>query len=565
MSMNENKLSTLEKLINKKLSRRELLETSGRSAVLFAAGAVFPIRFFEIFKPAPDKNLSPYGVPFKPVLPSTEDKFILPEGFDYTVIRKWGDKISAKEDFGFNNDFAGYISIDHLSGGNSSDDGLLLINHEYPSPLFINNYSDEDFRNGKIKTPEEVEKEKKSVGICIIRVKKANGKWLFAEDEKYNRRIDATTPVKLSGKASGTPEMKLMEFAAGTLANCSGGITPWGTLLSGEENFQDYFSAEHEWEYRWNDTDKDFIIEHYGWVVEVDPFDKNSVPKKRTSLGRFRHENVAVGISDKGKAIAYMGDDKVNECVYKFISKNRYDPDNRSNNMDILDEGDLYAADFINNKWQLIDFEKRDELKKAFVSQADVLVNCDKAAKLAGGTECNRPEDIEINPFDKSVFVSFTNNSKKDDYFGSIVRIIEKNNDPESMDFEWEVFAKGGADTGFSCPDNLTFDNDGNLWVLCDISTGKLNKNEYAPFKNNSLFMIPTTGPDKGKAFLFATGPVESEMCGGTFTPDGSAMFLSVQHPGEGSLTYDNPTSRWPSGGGDIPRPAVIAITGFKK
>jgi len=274
---------------------------------------------------------------------------------------------------------------------------------------------------------------------------------------------------------------------------------------------------------------------------------------------------VAVGISKNGKVVAYMGDDKVNECVYKFISKNNYDRENRKKNEDILDEGDLYVADFLNNKWQLLDFEKSNELKNNFRSQADVLVNCDKASKIAGGTECNRPEDIEINPADNSLFISFTNNSGKKDYFGSIVRIVENDNNFESLSFEWEVFAKGGADTGFSCPDNLTFDNDGNLWVLCDISTTKLNKDIQKPFKNNSLFMIPVSGENKGKAFLFASGPVECEMCGGAFTPDGSTMFISVQHPGEGTVDYDNPTSRWPMYGDDIPRPALVAVTGFKK
>ena len=558
--------NNLNKLISIKLSRREMLKSSGRSVAALALSSIFPADFFIHISRGKKQGLTTdFTVPFTPIFASSEDKLILPEGFEYTIIRKWGDEISDGVSYGYNNDFAGYVPIDLLSGGNNSEDGLLIVNQEYPSPLFINNYSDDDFRNGRIKTSEEVNNEKLSTGINIFRIKRIDGKWEFVKDDKYNRSINGTTTIKLSGKAAGTEEMKFKEFASGTLANCSGGITPWGTMLSGEENFQDHYSSENIWEYRWNDVDKDFIIEHYGWVVEVDPFDKNSIPKKRTSLGRFRHENVAISISSTGKIIAYMGDDKVNECVYKFICKNKFDPYDRLNNMDILDEGDLYVADFIKNKWQLLDYEKREELKNNFRSQADVLVNCDKASKLVGGTECNRPEDIEINPKDKSVFISFTNNSKKEDYFGSIVRIIEKDNDPESLDFEWEVFAKGGVDAGFSCPDNLTFDNDGNLWVFCDISTSKINKKPYSEFKNNSLFMIPVSGPDKGKSFLFATGPVDCEMCGGTFTPDGSTMFVSVQHPGESSLHYDQPTSRWPDYGNDIPRPAVVAITGFKK
>jgi len=562
--------NNLESLINKKISRRKMLKDSGKAGAFIAIGAILPDEFFNlsIFQNKninKNRNTKVQNNLFNAIEPSMEDKLILPEGFEYTIVRKWGDKINEVDYFGYNNDFVAYLPIDFLTGGKNSEDGILVVNHEYPSPLFINGYTEENFKNKKLKTKEEVELEKKSVGISIFRVKKVNGKWEFTEDENYNRRIDANSEIKLSGKAAGTEEVKFSEYAKGTLANCSGGITPWGTLLSGEENYQDYYSSEKPDEYRWNDVEKDFIIENYGWVVEVDPFNKNSVPKKRTSLGRFRHENVCINISPNGKAVAYMGDDKINECVYKFISKNKYDKDIRENNFDILDEGDLYVADFENKKWQLMDYEKRAELKANFKSQADVLVNCDKSSKLVGGTECNRPEDIEINPFDNSLFISFTNNSEKKDYFGSIVRIIESNNDSESLDFDWEVFATGGVASGFSCPDNLTFDSKGNLWVLCDISTTKLNTERFKTFKNNSLFMIPTSGENKGKAFQFASGPTDCEMCGGNFTPDESTFFLSIQHPGENSVSLDNPTSHWPESGNDMPRPAVVAITGFKK
>jgi secreted PhoX family phosphatase len=232
--------------------------------------------------------------------------------------------------------------------------------------------------------------------------------------------------------------------------------------------------------------------------------------------------------------------------------------------MDILDDGDLYVADFENNKWQLLDHDRRDELKKEFTSQADVLINCDRSSKLAGGTECNRPEDIEISPVDSSVYIAFTNNSTKKDYNGSIVRIVEDNDDHGSSTFTWEVFATGSVESGFSCPDNLTFDSKGNLWVLCDVSESKLNKGIYEPFKNNSLFFIPTQGENKGKAFRFAAAPVDAEMCGGNFTPDESTLFISIQHPGGGTEDIDKPTSHWPNYGNDIPRPAVVAITGFK-
>jgi secreted PhoX family phosphatase len=548
----------LNELINRRLSRRDMLK---RTAFI-TAGAILPLEFFSrpLFTGRAKKSAFKSQL-FTPIIPSSEDRLILPEGFEYTIIRKWGDKINGSEYYGYNNDFVAYLPIEYGTG--IPDDGLLAVNHEYPLPLFVSGYSDEDLKNKKLKTAEQINAERKCVGMSVFRVKKINGKWEFTEDNNYNRRYDADTPMLLTGPAAGSPAVKNAGTVRGTLANCSGGVTPWGTVLSGEENYQDYAPKDSDWSYRWDDSGEEFIEEHYGWVVEIDPYDKSFQPRKHTALGRFHHENVGITISPGGKAVCYMGDDKVNECVYKFISAKSYNAGAREANFNLLDEGNLYAADFENNKWQLLDIS-RPELKEKFASQADVLVNCEKASKLVGGTECNRPEDLEISPIDNSVYVSFTNNSRKQDYFGSIVRIIEKGNNPESLEFEWEVFAMGGTASGFSCPDNLTFDNEGNLWTMCDISTEKLNKDRYAPFKNNAMFMIPTQGEHKGKAFQFASGPVECEMCGGAFTPDYSTMFLSIQHPGENSASLDNPTSRWPNGGDDIPRPAVVAITGFR-
>jgi secreted PhoX family phosphatase len=554
----------LEELINRRISRRSVI----KAAAFFTAGAVLPVEFFS--NPFTKRSINELKkirtLPFPPISPSSKDELVLPEGFEYSIIRKWGDMISDTEYYGYNNDYVDYLPIDLLLGGNNSNDGLLAVNHEYPFPLFVSGYTYEDQKSSKLKSREQIELEKKCVGMSIFRVKKEGGRWNFVMDSQYNRRIDANTEILLTGRAAGSPEMMNSNYAIGSVGNCSGGKTPWGTVLSGEENFQDYpaGSAKDEWGYRWRDQGDEFIAEHQGWVMEVDPFDKSSIPRKRTSLGRFRHENVAISIAPDGRIAAYMGDDKANECVYKFVSFKKFDSNNREANFDLLDEGDLYAADFLNNKWQLLDYGGRKDLRNNFRSQADVLVNCDRAAKIAGATECNRPEDIQIHPLDKSVYIAFTNNSRKKDYFGSIVRIIEDNNDPAGETFEWEVFAAGGVGSGFSCPDNLTFDSKGNLWVLSDISTEKINKGSQEPFKNNSLFMIPTGGKNAGKVFRFASGPVDSEMCGGSFTPDELSMFISIQHPGEGTTDLNNPTSRWPDYGSNLPKPAVVAVTGFK-
>lgn len=529
-----------------------------KGAALLTAGAIFPFRFFETFLPV-ERNKS--DIFFEPVKPSLADELILPKGYNYDIIRKWGDKISDTEYFGYNNDFVKFIPFKNSDGITNINDGIMFVNHEYPNPLFVSGYTHEDHKAGLRKTEDQILAEKRSVGVSIFRIKNNNGKWEFANDSRYNRRIDALSNIKLSGKAAGTKEVMFANECAGTVGNCSGGVSPWGTVLSGEENFQDYADENV---YRWNDSSNKIIEEHYGWMVEIDPFDKNSVPKKRTSLGRFRHENISFVIAKDTRVVAYMGDDKEDECVYKFISSETFDLQNPSSNMDILDKGDLYAADFENNRWILLDIEKNEKLRREFSSQAELLVNCDKATKAAGATPCNRCEDNEISPLDQSVYIAFTNNKPKNDYHGSIVRLIEKNNDHASSEFTWEVFASGGVDAGFSCPDNLYFDSKANLWVLSDMSTSSIKKGVYEPFKNNSLFMIPTSGSNKGKAFRFAAGPVDTEMCGMCFSPDESTMFLSVQHPGEGSGSINNPTSRWPDFGSEHPKPAVVAITGFK-
>ena len=544
----------LEELINYRISRRKMLKNSA----FLALGSVLPFRFFDIFLGGRN-HLS--EIFFEPIPPSSEDELILPNGFKYDVIRKWGDMISDKDHFGYNNDFVTFLPFKNSDGTTNKNDGIMFVNHEYPIPLFVSGYTPEDHKAGRKKTEEQIIMEKRSVGFSIFRLSKHNGKWEFVNDEKYNRRIDALSNIKLSGIAAGSSEVKFANECSGTIGNCSGGVSPWGTVLSGEENFQDY---PDENIYRWNDSKTKLVDEHYGWIVEIDPFDKNSVPKKRTSLGRFRHENISFVISTDKRVVAYMGDDKEDECVYKFISAEKFDPLKPDSNSDILDKGELYAADFENNRWIHLDIEKNEELRKEFSSQAETLVNCDRACKTAGATPCNRCEDIEISPADKSVYIAFTNNKPKDDYHGSIIRLIEKNSDHTSIEFRWEIFAAGGVDSGFSCPDNLYFDSNSNLWVLCDIASGSINKGVYAPFRNNSLFMIPTSGNSKGKAFRFAAGPKDTEMCGTCFSPDESAMFLSIQHPGENTLSLTNPTSRWPDFGNELPKPAVVAITGFK-
>lgn len=577
MSQNNNWHS----LIQERISRRGFLRGLSTVSAGAAVSATIPAGVINAINPitntsdaapaiAPDAQTIS-AVPFKAIAPGNADELILPEGFQYQVLIKRGDVFTKDgKTFGDNADWTGWYPIDGLKGGNSTTEGLLIINNEYLNPILVSGYKDP--KNETVKTAEQVKAEKESVGFAVVHFKKgADGKWAIVKDSDYAKRFDATVEIALSGPVAGSTAVKGATKVIGSLANCSGGYTPWMTGLSCEENYQDYYGESSfakpdlKAGYRWLDQAVTTEIpEHYGWVVEVDPY--SGVAKKRTALGRFRHENVAIGIGKTGKVVAYMGDDKGDECVYKFVSKKAYDPANRDANLDILDEGMLYAANFGSGKWIPLVYTGNeaklgDEKAVGYkiASQADLLTYASPCARVLGATRTDRPEDIEVHPITKDIYISFTNNSAHSNYHGQITKITEKDGDHESVDFTWEIFAVGGPQSGFSSPDNLAFDKKGNLWVVTDVSSSSLNKGIFKFMGNNAMFMIPTSGPDAGKAFRFANGPVECEMTGPTWLDDNTLIF-SVQHPGEVSESLEKLTSKWP--GGDVPRAAVVAVTG---
>ncbi|EWG13073.1 PhoX family protein [Cytobacillus firmus] len=492
------------------------------------------------------------GLNFKPIDPTDKDDLVLPRGYKYDVVAAYGDVINKSGDtFGFNNDFTLYFPID------KDKRGLLWVNHEYSSDLFVHGARP---ANGKY-TAAQIQKMLYNQGGSIIEVYRDNeGTWKMDTDSKYARRITGLTPFQLTGPAKGSKAVGGATNVQGTFANCSGGMTLWGTVLSAEENFES--------------TSKDAGLNdtHYGWIVEIDPFDPNFKPRKHTALGRFNHENAAVGLTNDNRVVVYMGDDKKDACVYKFISKNKYVKSRGKANSDLLEEGTLYVANMGSGKWVPLTIENvqkaakgnSDRLKK-FQTQADVAVHCHEAALLVGGTPTDRPEDVEISPFDKTVFIAHTNNDKHGNFHGHITRFIEEGDDLGALAFDFEIFAAGGKQSGFSAPDNLTFDSLGNLWTVTDMSSSKLNTGIYTHFANNGMFVIPTIGKNTGEAFQFASAPVEAELTGPSFTPNETTLFLSIQHPGEETEDLNNLTSKWPHRKGDtMPRPGVVAITGFK-
>ncbi|MBV6655704.1 MAG: DUF839 domain-containing protein, partial [Mameliella sp.] len=385
-----------------------------------------------------------------------------------------------------------------------------------------------------------------------------NGKWAIVSNDPYNRRITGKTPIKLNWD---TP-IKGERSAIGTLGNCSGGITPWNTFLTCEENYDGFYgetiydennipTKEPSMYYGW-DRFYDYPPEHYGWVVEVDP--KSGKAQKHIALGRFAHECCTLFQLEDKRIVAYTGDDKNSEHLYKFVSS-------KPNS---LKEGTLYVADTVNGKWLSLDWESQAVLRSKFQDQTEVLIRAREAAKLLGATELNRPEDIEIDPITGHIFVSLTNNKDKGDYHGSILKIEETNGAFDAMTFSASTYLAGGEESGFSCPDNLAFDLSGNLWMTTDMSGSKMNKADgpYMPFKNNSLFVIPRLGKDAGKVIRVVTAPRDAELTGPWFSPDGKTLFLSVQHPGEQTTDINKPTSRWPFDEDNIPKPTVVAITG---
>lgn len=538
------------------LTRRNFLTYAGLGSLAALAGRADTVRAL-----APDRKGPPPAF-FQPIDHSSADRLILPDGFRADRVITYDDPLGSTgpagaEKFGFNCDFNCYCPIDALTGGRNSAEGLLWTNHEYPNPLFVSG-----FTGGKKvkKTAGQIRAEKLSVGGSVVHVRREGGTWKPVVGSKFNRRVTASYPeIPLTG-----PAAKRVPAGVGSLANCSGGRTPWFTVLSCEENYPD-FNAGGKEGLRWADVASEALDERqYGWVVEVDPFGELP-PRKHSSLGRFKHENASLRVGPKGKLVVYMGDDEADEHLYKFVSAEAVPANgSRADKRAVLERGTLYAADFPNGRWLPLDRDRSPKLRDLFATQADVLMETRKAAKALGATPLDRCEDCEVFPADGSIYVAMTNNNKKGNAFGKIVRVIEASDDPEGEAFRFEVFLAGGAESGLACPDNLAFDRHGNLWVVCDVGSDKLNAGVYKPFGNNGLYVVPTAGSSAGDAFQFASGPVEAELTGPWFTEDESTLFLSVQHPGEMSESLTKLTSHWPEGGSAVPKPAVVAVTGFR-
>jgi uncharacterized protein len=304
---------------------------------------------------------------FIPISPSMKDELILPKGFRYDVVATWGEDLGNGERFGFNSDFTCYF-------GYLPDEGLLWVNHEYIGNLsmYVNGYMGYGYR-----TPRQVEIEKYYVGGSVIHIKKnPHGQWKLIQGSPYNRRITAHTPISLTGPVRGDSVINGATMVIGTFANCSGGKSLWNTVLSCEENVEltiNDWTVPGAWPL--------LNPKHYGWVVEVDPYDPESIPLKHTALGRFSHENTVMTLGESGRIVVYSGDDANDECVYKYVSDDIYHPSLGKLNRRLLEKGTLYVANLGIGKWLPLDIENSLILKQKYKTQAEVLVDTRGAAK----------------------------------------------------------------------------------------------------------------------------------------------------------------------------------------
>lgn len=522
-------------------SRRDFIQfLGGLGALSLAQTACTP--FFD------SKNTKQSLLPeFVGLKPTNADSLVLAPGFEQQLLITEGTPLGQGLYFGCNNDFTQFIESSKNPGTY-----YLWVNHEYfSSVLFSNRMRHEG------PTKDQYLKERETVGGSLIRIEQdSKGQWRFLGPHADNKRLSGSSKIPF------THPINEDAFAIGSFANCSGGHTPWNTILTCEENYDDYYG---EWfatdepkgevrqtrrSYNWSVIEKK-DPRHYGWVVEFDP--ETGKSKKLIGLGRFAHECAKVVTTKGGRCVVYTGDDRDDECLYKFIAAKKGS----------LDEGELFVASIEKQAWLSLDINKQPALKKRFKNQTEVLTHCREASKIIGGTPLARPEDIEQDPISKDIFIALTNNKPKGDLHGSILKIKEQGQDPLSLKFVSETFLTGGIDSGLSCPDNMAFDQKGNLWITCDISGTALNKGPYKAFGNNGLYVIPRRGTQAGELIQVASAPNDAELTGPCFSPDYKTLFLSVQHPGELSRNGKY-TSHWPNGDGKKPLSSVITITGEK-
>jgi len=609
-------------VLEKRLSRRDLL----KGAALAGAATTLPLAGCVTGQPVRERTMGFAGLPV-----STADALQVPEGYVASVLYAWGDPVghpagspafktnagnSAADQAlqaGMHHDGIHYFPLPY--GSRNSAGGLLVMNHEYTDDGLLHA---DGFAGW---SSEKVRKSQNAHGCSVIEVREKGGRWEVVRPSPFARRITASTPMRISGPAAGYALMKTAAdpggaSVLGTFNNCAHGYTPWGTYLSCEENWDNYFVNSGEITadmkrngirakgrgFRWDEFDGRFDAgrhpnepNRFGWVIEFDPYDPQSQPVKRTALGRFSHEGACATTANDGRLVVYMGDDRVFEYIYKFVSRDAWNPRDRKANAGILDHGTLYVARFREDgggEWiPLVHGQGALTAENGFSDQADVLVRTRAAADAVGATPMDRPEWIAVHPHTQEVYCTLTNNSQRgakgktgvgaanpraNNVFGQIIRWREAGSDPAALKFEWDLFAVAGdpqhpdparhgniKGDAYGSPDGLWFDDSGLLWIQTDVSASTLNQKHYARLGNNQML---AANVQTGETRRFLTGPRGCEITGVVMTPDARTMFVNIQHPGESPKGRNDPKnpkaySQWPDGdAGDRPRSATVVI-----
>ena len=567
---------------------------------------------------------------FKSVPPATADRVTVPDGYSAQVLAPWGEPVgitghmpafkmdasnTAAEQavqMGMHHDGMQYYALD------GSRRGLLAINHEYTDDGLLH----PDGQNNW--TLEKVRKAQAAHGVAVVEVEQRGTGWQLVRPSPYARRITAHTPCAIGGPAAGHPLMRTAADPAGrtvlgTIGNCAAGITPWGTYLTAEENWSNYFTAadvptahEKRWDirratwYRWPEFDERFDTvrnpnepNRFGWIVEIDPRDPTSTPVKRTALGRAAHEGATVALTKDRRAVVYSGEDRAFEYIYRFVSRDAIRAASpllsaARANADLLDHGTLYVARFDadgRGRWlPLVQGQGPLTAANGFADQGEVLVKTRQACDVLGATRMDRPEWVAVSPLDGFVYCSLSNNvargmpgkqgvdaanPRANNTMGQIIRWKEEG-DFDGDSFAWNHLVLAGDPANeraeakgnirgdaFSSPDTLAFDSQGRLWIGTDISNTSLLKGEQARLGNNALMAC---NPVTGEVRRFLTGPTGCEITAATWTPDERTLFINIQHPGETAGARNDPLrprrfSNWPDFSPEgRPRSATIAI-----
>jgi secreted PhoX family phosphatase len=599
---NESKNVAFNAILSQGLLRRQVLQGG-----LVAAGVALLGRpASSLFGRPAEAGTSLFDFQGVPV--SKADQVVVPPGYRAEVVFAWGDPISdgpafkpdasntAEEQMlqaGMHHDAIQFFPLP--LGSDSSTGGLLATNHEYSDDGLLHAGGMEPW------TAAKVAKSQAAHGVSIIEVAFEHGKWKVVRPSTYARRVTGRTPMRFSGPAAGHALLQTTadptgSSILGTLNNCAHGVTPWGTYLTCEENFNGYFVNEAGdvagvpdgaqktsilkgqrrygitktgFGYRWNEHDERFDASRhpnepnrFGWVVEIDPFDPQSQPIKHTALGRFKHEGASVTLAPSNHVVVYMGDDERGEYIYKFVSAGIYAPENRTANMRLLERGTLYVAKFHpdgSGEWSAL-VHGQDGLDAAagFASQAEVVIQARAAADVVGATKMDRPEWIAVHPTAKEVYCTLTNNSTRgtdkgpavdapnpraNNVYGHIIRWREQGNDPQATRFAWDVFVLCGDP---SMPDAAKHGNiqgdifgspDG-LWfdargVLWIQTDISASVLNKGDYANVGNNQMLAADPLTKEVRRFLTGPNGCELTGVVTTPDGRTMFVNIQHPGE--------------------------------